>query len=77
MKLEKANPEGRLDVLLFKMLDRLAVVAEERYGLKGLSDDLRPATHRMVRKLVPFKTPVPKTLLEIARDVLRNTGTPI
>lgn len=70
--LQKADPTGRLDVLLFKMLDRLAEQAEKKYGLAGLSADLRPITERLVRKVVPMNKPIPQTILRMAQDVLQN-----
>ena len=46
--LNTANPQGRVDVLAYKFAERLARLAEAKYGLSGIWDSVKPHVHEAV-----------------------------
>lgn len=46
--LETVNPQGRVDVLAFKGLEKLARLIEEKQGLAGIWDAVKPHVNKLV-----------------------------
>jgi hypothetical protein len=65
--LRNANPQGRVDVLLYRILERMAPTFEQKIGLKGVWDAVSPNVHDLiVENVTPIKlAPEVKMLLTI------------
>lgn len=48
------NPHGRLDIALFRMVnEHVLPVIEQRSGIAGLADQLRPVAESFIGDLIP------------------------
>ena len=62
--LEKVDPRGRCDVLLYRGLEKVTKKLEEKYGIKGVWDTLQPHINSAVVKgLAGFEIPIEATIL--------------
>lgn len=69
---EVEDATGRVDVLLYKIAERLATHAEVKYGLEGLTQELMPTIEDQILEYVGSEK-----ILEIppaARVLLRKLG---
>jgi hypothetical protein len=48
--LNTVDPSGRVDVLVYKLAEQGARLAEAKYGLKGIWDNVKPHVHDLVTK---------------------------
>lgn len=44
------NPEGRLDILFYKVAERIAQLAEKRSGISGLAEKVMPIIDEEIRQ---------------------------
>lgn len=67
VNLETDSPQGRLDVLAYKLAERLTKHIESSQGLSGIWDNIKPHVHEIVEKNVSgIKLPGEiKVLMEI------------
>jgi len=50
--LKDADPYGRVDVAIYKMLEKVARTIEAKQGLQGIWDNIEPHVEQLVRKNV-------------------------
>ncbi len=66
-------PEGRLDILLFRIATRCTNLLEAKYNLAGLSEQLTPLLEKQISELIPQKwVKVPDEVLALCKLLYMN-----
>lgn len=64
LNLREVNPVSRIDVALYKILERIAPSLEQRAGLRGVWDAVEPQVHDLiVRHVTPIEMPAEMKIL--------------
>jgi hypothetical protein len=62
--LETVNPQGRIDVLAYRGMEKLTKRLEQQYGLVGVWDVLKPHINQAISKgMEGFEVPVEAKIL--------------
>lgn len=73
-RLANANPQGRLDVLLYQLANRGLERIERDQGLSGLREHLLPIVHDAILANVPGTNLIPREIAALLRVVQINQG---
>jgi len=73
LQLEKRDPEGDLQVLAFRMVERVLNLTEQRYGIAGLRKDLLPIVHDEVLRHVPHMR-LSESVMSLAKKLRLENG---
>jgi hypothetical protein len=58
VNLRNVNPQGRVDVLLYKLLERFAPTVEQQVGLRGIWNVVEPQVHELITEhITPIEIP--------------------
>lgn len=71
--LEKANPQGRIDVLAYRGAEQIVKHYETQYGISGIWDAVKPHVHHAVVKNITGAN-IPPELEVIFRILHANWG---
>lgn len=71
---EVANPEGRLDVVLYQVAARVMERLERDKGLVGLRDYLLPIVEDAIVEHIPGHNLLPREISAIAKLIELNQG---
>lgn len=68
------NPEGRLDVLLYRLAGRTMERIEREQGLAGLCENILPIVEQAIVRHVPGRNLIPDEIAALLRVCERNQG---
>lgn len=66
-RLQNADPQGRLDVLLYQIASRAAERLEREQGIVGLQEHLLPLVEDVIMAHVPDQCFIPRQVAAILR----------
>lgn len=67
-----ADPEGRLDVMLYQLAGRFLEGMERERGLLGLREHLLPLVEQAIVRSVPVRNVIPREVRAIAKVYAMN-----
>jgi hypothetical protein len=68
------NPEGRLDVLLYRLASRAVERVEREQGIAGLCENLLPIVEQAIMMHVPGRNLIPREISALLRVYELNQG---
>lgn len=71
-KFDGEGLEGRLDVLLYKLINLGTKYLEQKHGLSGLHDSMKPFVEMGVKESIRKKAKLPNELMMVGRMLFRG-----
>lgn len=68
------NPQGRLDVLLYRAAQKYMERLERQHGLAGIRDNFLPMVEEMIMANIPRRNLIPPELRSFCAVYMQNRG---